>query len=208
MAGILPPLLTDSIPLDPDNRQKFFIRSLNAYSALYDAIAGTTPLARILGLINLNVLIYRFGVAPELQQLAADPFDPDYQLVVSTGFPFTLAVRTSGNAQLDSVLVQLQESTLQAAIFLHATNISFDRYSSALASGDSASAALQLEAILHYLSLYDTAAVASATLMEQVRELLSQLGVQDVAYDPAALRTLQAEVAALAFPQRSPKTGQ
>jgi hypothetical protein len=200
LAGVLPPLLTDYIPLDPDGRQKFFVRSLGATKALYDAVLGPAPFNQILGLVNLNVYIYRDLLAPELRQLAADPFDPNYQFIVSVGFPFSLAVPATGNAQLDSLFVQLQEATLQAVIFLHAANISFDRYSSALASGDSLSAGLQLEAILHYLSLYDTAAIASATLLTELKEILSQLGVQDAIYDPATMRTLQADVVAFGFP--------
>ena len=55
--------------------------------------------------------------------------------------------------------------------------------------------ACSLEAILHYLAMYDNAVIIAADLWNQLPTFL-----QDVTYNPGALRDLQAEVRTMGFP--------
>ncbi|MDD5322246.1 MAG: hypothetical protein PHD43_16855 [Methylococcales bacterium] len=116
---------------------------------------------------------------PELTKIANDPPDQDFQKVVVPTFPNVPPAMLTGNTQLDSSFTQLNDSMIAAFRFLYAVNVSFDRYSTALSAGDALSSTLQIEAIVHYLSLYDDAVKSTANRWVQIESILTQLGVQD-----------------------------
>jgi len=188
LLGIITPLLTPYIPPD----QQHLIRTLGALKSLSGQIALHNPAGT---LAVANAYIWGGFVAPQLRIFANDPFDPNYQSAVVPNIPPVTPLLSTGNHQLDDDFARLQAASIQAFIFLQAVQVSFDRYNSALAGGDPISAGLQLEAILHYLALYDDAIMIAANLWNQLPAFL-----QDVPYDPAGFQNLQAEVAATNFP--------
>jgi hypothetical protein len=188
LTGVLSALLT---PYVPRNTQ-VLVKSLGAFLTLSTQIQLHNPVGF---LVYTDALIWGEFVAPQLRIFARDPFDPDYQSVVVPGIPSVIHLPGTGNAQLDSDLDRLQEASIQAFVFLQAVQVSFDRYNSALSVGDPLSAGLQLEAILHYLAMYNNAAIVAADLWNQLPAFL-----QDITYNPVALRDLQAEVRSTGFP--------
>jgi hypothetical protein len=67
--------------------------------------------------------------------------------------------------------------------------------------GDAASAALQLEAFLHYLTLYDSSAIQTADLIKQLKQELINEGLADVSYSKQSILDLQNYLRVNGLPQ-------
>jgi hypothetical protein len=184
-------LTSSLIPYLPQGAQ-CPITLLTAIGTVFDQFKLSNPVG---ALVAANGAIWGGCVAPQLHIFASDPFDPNYQSVVVPSIPLGVPLPSTGNAQLDSSLNRLQATSIQAFVFLQAVQVSFDRYNSALSVGDRLSAGLQLEAILHYLAMYDSAAVAAADLWKQLPTFL-----QEVTYNASAFQNLQTQVRTAGFP--------
>ncbi len=152
---------------------------------VYDTtVIGLTQLGNpALALFNVNMSIYSNLLSPQLHILANDPFDPDYQSVISVNDPVFLNIPTTGNVLLDENYSSLLSSGAEAYLFLRAVNISFDRYTAAYSAGDPESTALQFEAILFYLDQFYSALGESGELLGLVRNGLINAGTADIEFD-------------------------
>jgi elongation factor P hydroxylase len=151
-------------------------------------------------LIDANIYIYGTLLAPQLEQLAVDPPDSDYQSVVIPDAVQVPVFPSTGDATLDAALRKSHLDALLAQSFLKAVNVSYDRYSSAYAAGDGISAGLQVEAVLYFLSRYDKAIRDSAADLNTLVRLSAAAGFTDSDFDAAALSNLQANIASNGLP--------
>jgi hypothetical protein len=149
-----------------------------------------------IALIRLNILIYGKILPSQIDEfVAADPPDPDYQVVVDAE-PVTIPILpSSGNLQLDALSRDCSAKQMDAASFLKAATITYNRYSTAYSANDPLSAGLQLQALLNYLHLYDQALQAAANGTMQINVQLSQSGMVDHGADVATIATLQGNLA-------------
>lgn len=129
----------------------------------------------------------------------SDPPDSDYQTAFVLPEAISVLDINSGDAAFDeaagNTLYQLEASGL----YLFATNISINRYSSALAANDPTSAVLQLETALHYLALYNSAIREAHADLAALLALPEFQIVLDQNYDSAAFVQLQRDLQAFGF---------
>jgi probable HAF family extracellular repeat protein len=153
--------------------------------------------ATVGALWTANNYIWGNLVAGQLQRFGEDPPSPDYMDVVqSTDIPnLSPSMTTTGFSQLDAARDTQVVAGLKVAAYLQAANDSYDRYSGAIAAGNTTAAGLQLEALLQYLNLYNDSARAAATDLQSTRDLAISLGMADQAFDPLAFQSLQTKMA-------------
>jgi hypothetical protein len=159
---------------------------------------GASPVA---GLLGINSYIYGSLLAPQLEEFGKDPADPNFLTVVVPGTPFLKNLPTTGNVQLDAAMQRQMDSVTKAYLFLKAANESFDKYSGAIAAGDTQHAALQLEAMLSFLWQYNQAAQDAQSALSATQAILTSLGYSPWVYDPQQIRDLQAQILAQGLPQ-------
>uniref|UniRef100_A0A7V4LDK9 Extracellular repeat protein, HAF family n=1 Tax=Desulfobacca acetoxidans TaxID=60893 RepID=A0A7V4LDK9_9BACT len=163
-------------------------------------LAGTlTPVSVALA---ANGLVWGDFVAGAASDLANDPPDSNFREV----FQSPLAYRGSFNLfgvspELNRILGLEYGSLWDTYYFLEGITTSINRYSSALEAGDAASAALQLGAFLHYLTLYDSSAIQTADLIKQLKQALINEGLADVSYSKQNILGLQNYLSANGLPQ-------
>lgn len=151
-------------------------------------------------LVWFNAVIWELGVAAELEKIAKDPPDPDYEFLfqpVPLGLP---DLPSTGNAALDEEISALYWQQQELYQYIGATNISFDRYATALLAEDAISTALQLQAILYYLGQYDDALQGIANKLDGLPNLLMDAGYQDKPVDRTLLDAVKNELQASGFP--------
>ena len=166
----------------------------------YASSAGISAGDPITMLVWFNSVIWKLGVAPELDKIAKDPPDSDYEFVfqpVPLGLP---DLPLTGNENLNEGLEALYWQQQEIYQYISTANISFDRYATALLNGDTISAALQLEAILYYLGQYDDALQGIANKLNSLPNLLKDAGYQDQPLDRALLDAVKKELQANGFP--------
>lgn len=150
-------------------------------------------------LLWLNSSIWKILVVPQLKQIANDPYDPNYNALFE---PTPLALPdlpSSGNILLDSRLADIYKGQQQIYLNLKGVNVSYDRYAAALQASDAESAALQLQAILYYLGLYNDELQDMATGLYSLQSLLQGIGYQDMAFDSTLLADIQTSLATNGF---------
>jgi hypothetical protein len=162
-------------------------------------IAGGHPIRAGLA---VNSFIWGSWFASELQTFAEDPPDSNFDSIVSFSVPSFEGLIDTGDPELDTLFSELFDATSRTYLSLGAVNVSFDRYAAALAAGDPVSTGLQLEAILHFLSLYNTASQDASGGLSRSQDLLLEEGIPDIVFDAAAFRELQEEIAANGFPSQ------
>jgi hypothetical protein len=137
---------------------------------------------------------------PNSQILAeSDPADPNYQTVyIPPSTAPLIQVNTSDvafNGEINATAAALE----QAGAYLMSLNISINRYSSAYTAGDTSSAILQLEAILHYLSLYQSTLQNAHADLLAVNSLPELQSVFETAFNFNGFLAFQAELAQNGF---------
>jgi hypothetical protein len=180
--------------------------ALNALPAQFQNYASAVDIAAHLGadiatkddpvvdLISANSFIWGQLVAPQLLSLGEDPPDPNYASpVVVTSFP-DVTVPT-GASSLTVALGHEFNDASQAAVYLQAANTAYNRYSTALANGDSISAGMQLESALYYMNMYRALISSAQTDVATVNVMLPVAAVGDETYSAQGLADLQAQIA-------------
>lgn len=154
------------------------------------AITGTLNPYSVL--LTWNGIIYGDFVAGQFAKLAEDPPDPNFKEVFQSSLSYTGPLNFSGVSPEMNILMGLELGSLyNTYYFMQGLTTSIDRYGSALAAGDALSAALQFEAFITYLNLYDSAAIQTADYLKQFRLALINQGIPDTFYDRQALLDLQ-----------------
>jgi hypothetical protein len=149
-----------------------------------------------IALVRLNILIYGKILPNQIDEfVAADPPDAEYQSVVDPEPVTNPDLPSSGDLQLDAFSRNCFAKQMDAASFLKAATITYNRYSTAYSANDPLSAGLQLQALLNYLHLYDQALKAAADDTMQINARLSQSGMVDHGVDVATLSALQQQLA-------------
>ena len=191
LAGVQAPT-TNFAPLDIVNGRIGEITTLT--SSAYAFSHGNV----LSGLLSLNAFIYRDMLAPQLEQFTHDPADPNFQTVYLPDMLHLSSLPSTGNAPLDEALSREMQGLANAAQYLKAVNASFDKYAGAIAAGDNLHAALQMEAVLHYLALYNQASQDASAAVTDTQNLIAALGFVG-SYDPQKLIAFQSQLAASGF---------
>jgi hypothetical protein len=129
-------------------------------------------------------------IVPGLDALAKDPFDPHYQsaFVLPDSLP-EISIY-SGNGVFDT-MANITISHLEyAAAYLLGADVSLNRYSTAVASGDQTSAILQLEALLQYMDLYTQELHFAGTNLEALLTTSARDLFANIEYDPVLFKEL------------------
>jgi hypothetical protein len=169
----------------------------SADAAAYLA-TGNYPLA----LVTFDLFWWTTVIPRQLDQFVADdPIDPNYQEVVIPDSVSPPSLPSTGNAQVDSLVLDAYMKKVGAACFLKAAITTYNRYSTAYSASDATSAGLQLQALLNFLHLYDQAMQAAAEDMKQLKLLLPQAGFGDRSADPSAIQSMQQTLDANGVPQ-------
>jgi len=158
--------------------------------------------ASVIYAFDISSILVADFIVPKLDQFAAvDPPDPDYFTVAVPDFSFAPTLPASGNAALDEALTNQMLAIAQAAAYLQAVNVSVNRYSSALAALDTPHAAMQLQAYLNYLVLYNQAVQTAAAAIQTTQTLLAAIGYGPGNYDPQNVIDLQNQISAQGLSQ-------
>ena len=183
----------------PDDVQTQLDSYSFAFGALreLDTVDNINPISL---LVSANTYIYGTILANQLKTYGQDPPDPNFQSVYLANVVMSSSLPTTGNAQLDIALRNALGASAKASAYLKAVNASFDKYAGAVDAGDNIHAALQLEAILNYLKLYNEAAQDAALQLKQTQSLMTSLGLAGGTYDPQTLIDLQSQITANGLP--------
>lgn len=158
------------------------------------------PAAAVSFLIGLNATIYGDILAPQLRLFGQDPPDPNFMTVYTPAIEALGLLPTTGNSSLDAALADQTLALHRMSAYLQAVNASFDKYAGAFAAGDNIHATLQMEAVLHFLHLYDDAAQETQAAVDVTQGLLASLGFVSGTYSPLQLAALQSDIAANGLP--------
>lgn len=123
--------------------------AISAVSLIKSAVGGNW----VKFLLSGNALIYN-ELARQLTIYGNDPLDPNYKSVVQPQPIDIGAIPKSGNEGLDKAIEEHFKALIDAVALLQAHNVSFDRYTAALAAGDTDSANMQAAAMASYLASY------------------------------------------------------
>ena len=169
-------------------------------SAGIGAITGTLNPYTVL--LTANGIIWGDIVASQFSKLANDPPDSDFCKVFQAAFACTAPFNISGLSPDLNTLLGLEFGSLyNTYYFMQGLTTSIDRYGSALAAGDAVSAALQFEAFVKYLTLYDSFAIDTAYYLKQFRLSLINQGIPDTGYNRQAILDLQNWIRLNGMPQ-------
>ena len=125
--------------------------------------------------------------------LAADPYDPDYQQVFAPPtIPPSPTPFTGTCSNLDAIASATPNVLAQQDADLYALYVTSNRYQSALSTGDTASAGLQAAAFQSYLPPLNAASKTTGADLACLSKLLASAGIG------AQLFTAQEELDALA----------
>jgi probable HAF family extracellular repeat protein len=165
---------------------------LRAYvGVLTNAHIPTNPYSFVLSGGSLFANLY----AAQFELLADDPPDPNFKEVfqspIAITAPFNLPEVSS---DMNNLLGQHVGATYSTYYCMLGLTTSINRYSSALAAGDAASAALQFEAFVAYLTLYDQSLFQQVELKKQFKQALINQGVPDVSYNKQVVLNIQNEI--------------
>ncbi len=139
------------------------------------------------------------ALVPALEKYAKDPPNQNYTAIFQATPPLLASLPSTGDATLDQYFSDTLNNISLAAAYLDAANQSFDRYAGAYQAGDPNYAALQLEAYLAYLAMYDQALRAADTSLNAFGALIDVSQLSALQYDPTTFATLQQQVALSGF---------
>jgi probable HAF family extracellular repeat protein len=165
---------------------------LRAYvGVLTNAHVPTNPYSFVLTSGSLFSNLY----ALQFEQIADDPPDPNFtevfQCPIAITAPFNLPEVSS---DMNNLLGQHVGATYSTYYYMLGLTTSINRYSNALAAGDAASTALQFEAFVAYLTLYDQSLFQQVELKKQFKQALINQGVPDVSYNKQVMLDIQNEI--------------
>ena len=124
----------------------------------------------VTALVVANKYIWLDLIPGELKILGLDPLDPLYKKVYIPNSDVAIEIPYLGDQSLQILGERMLTESLTYYQLLDALNITFDRYTAAYLDGDSASAALQLQAWLYYLNtIYD--------LSENLKNLIDEFRI-------------------------------
>jgi hypothetical protein len=174
---------------------KLIFDGFDTSMSVFEHLLAGNPL---LAALDINAYIWGDYFAPAAAQFANDPPDPNFTsvYVVPNLSPPKI---TTGNPQLDSAFAAANRAALLVAQYLEAVNISLDRYAGALQANDALSATLQLEALVYYLQLYNSAVQDASAKMAALLAALQFAGVFNTFLDPSLLSNLQLELEEFGF---------
>lgn len=151
-------------------------------------------------LLTANTLIWEHALIPELDKLALDPPDVDYQKIYQAALFGELLVSNEQDPELAKLVTQAIRSQQEAYAYLKAINVSFDRYVTAYENGDADSAIRQSFAFVEYLGLYDRKLLETATELDELAEFVQVSGFSDFEVDALALDSVRSELLANGLP--------
>jgi Putative Ice-binding-like adhesive domain/PEP-CTERM motif len=141
-------------------------------------------------------------LVPELHRFATtDPVDPNYASVFIPPATFDTPVFATGDPLVNQLGTNVVAKLELAGTYLLAANVSVDRYTSALDAQDASAAILQMQAILHYLALYDTAIKDARNTLSEMMTLPELNVILQSGISSEAFKLLQQELAANGFSQ-------
>lgn len=164
--------------------------------ALGSLIAGNA----VSFLATVDSVIIKELLVPQLRILANDPPDPQFDRVYQSNVVKGGAFNIPGISQELNMLMGLQfDSLLNTYNYLDGLTTTINRYSSALAAGDTSSAGLQFEAFMKYLALYDQSAIETASYISQLSQYMPSGGTP-TPYDPGFISDMQSQLSMNGLP--------
>jgi hypothetical protein len=153
------------------------VEGTSATFAFVTGVVGGGVGAKVAGILAAYEIIEREIVMRGFRTLAGDPPDPDFRLVVVPEFIAVADPPSTGDADLDAYLTELQTSAIEVGAFIAAINKTFDRYSSAYAAGDATAATLQISSLLYYMALAKDSIAVLSSLTARLPSMLVDLGI-------------------------------
>ncbi len=177
-----------SVNFLPSESDKLFINGASTIGSVITALAVDNPLSAA---IAANAYIYGDLLPYEMRQFVkSDPPDLSFTQLYSPPI-ISLPAASTGNPALDQAFDKANNAGINAALDLDGAITSMNRYSSAVAAGDSLSAALQLEALSYYLQAYNVAISEAEAATAALTALLKTLGLLPSAPPPDLLLAMQ-----------------
>lgn len=171
---------------------------LASYSLLVSrtALLTATCLATTAACIpSLYSFVANNLVVPVLKQFVKeDPFDPSYNAVFMLPEHILTPKFSTESPAIDAYATDMLANLELASGYMFAVLVSIDRYGSALTENDPTSAALQLQAIIHYLALYDEAMKTAIANLDSLRVTTEFNSLLSADYDTSSFLALQEDV--------------
>ena len=171
-----------------------------AVSAMEDSVAFLETGNYVSFSLAINAYFFGHVLRPAVDLFAQDPPDPNYQTVYEPHVTYPSVLPSTGNAGLDLSIKRQTYAVEAQSAYLQAVNASFDKYAGAIQANDNIYAALQMEALLKYLKLYNESAQESVSAIKATQQSLTSLGLAGGTYQPTQLSAIQNDVAKNGLP--------
>lgn len=149
---------------------------------------------------SANKLIWEHALIPELDILASDPLDLNFQEVYQAAIFGELVVSNDPDPELASLVTQAIRLQQEVYAYLKAVNVSFDRYVAAYDHGDSYSAVRQSLSFIEYLALYDGKLIEASNGLNDVANYLKTNDLSEFEIDAPLLDPIVDELLANGIP--------